>query len=94
MIRRIANESINEGRLYSRLPSFSNRWIDIIRGSADFLALNYYTSYFVESMSKSENNGTLCQRDTNLKCFVKPEWKQAASEWLYSVPNGLGDLLR
>lgn len=35
----IANNSIHEGRPRSRLPIFSQEWIDKIRGSSDFLGL-------------------------------------------------------
>lgn len=35
----IANNSIHEGRPRSRLPTFSQEWIEKIRGSSDFLGL-------------------------------------------------------
>lgn len=94
MITQIASNSIREGRSWSRLPTFSEEWINLIRGSADFLGLNYYTSRFIEVSDKPIGVNPSYNRDMNLKFIVKPEWKQSASSWLYSVPQGLGDILR
>lgn len=95
MIEQIAANSMQEKRSWSRLPVFSEKWIDIIRGSADFLALNYYTSFVVTRMSEnSEAKNPSHYRDKGFKRSVKPEWKRGKSGWLYSVPSGLGDILK
>ena len=86
--------SREEGRLYSRLPTFSKEWIDKIRGAADFLGLNYYTSRYVEISKEPMGKSPSMERDRNLKELVKPDFKPSASDWLYSYPKGLGDLLR
>lgn len=39
MISKVANNSMQEGRAWSRLPTFTKEWIDKIRGSADFLGI-------------------------------------------------------
>lgn len=97
MISRISNNSRREGRLRSRLPTFSSDWINKIRGSADFFGLNYYTSRYLESpiepIEEDPSNPSIA-RDRVYGWKVKPEWKQAESTWLYSVPEGLGDVLR
>lgn len=95
MIAQIASNSIREGRDRSRLPVLSEYWIETIRGSADFLGLNYYTSRLVEEVQKSEDdNHPSYYKDTKLNFIVNPEWKQSKSDWLYSVPSGIGDILR
>lgn len=94
MITQIASNSIREGRSWSRLPTFSDRWVKMLRGSADFLGLNYYSSRVVEIAPEPQGRSPSFTRDMNLKMTVKPEWKQSASDWLYSVPQGLGDILR
>lgn len=95
MIAQVASNSIREGRDWSRLPVLSEYWINTIRGSADFLGLNYYTSRNVEPAKRTEdNNGPSFYQDTKLKYIIKPEWKKSKSSWLFSVPSGLGDLLR
>lgn len=94
MITQIASNSIREGRTWSRLPIFSQKWIDMIKGSADFLGLNYYTSRYVEVLKEPVGRKPSIYRDMMLNFTVKPEWKRSRSDWLYSVPSGLGDILR
>lgn len=94
MITQISSNSIREGRAWSRLPVFSDRWVETIRGTADFLGLNYYTSRFIELADHPVGPNPSHQRDRNMVEIIKPEWKASASDWLYSVPQGLGDILR
>lgn len=94
MREQIDGNSIREGRNHSRLPLFSDHWIEQIRGSADFLGLNYYTSRYVELLKTPTGVNPSYDRDTMLNQTVKPEWKSANIFFLYSVPAGLGDLLR
>lgn len=95
LIRQIGKNSKQEGRLRSRLPTFSHDWIEKIRNSADFLGLNYYSSRLVEANTEpieAQNPSVEWDRAYNRK--IKPEWKQSHSDWLHSVPEGLRDLLR
>lgn len=94
MITDIANNSLHEGRPKSRLPTFSKEWIDKIRGSSDFLGLNYYTSRYVSMPDDKVKANPYHSRDKNVKDHTKPEWKVAAAKHLYSVPKGFGDVLR
>lgn len=94
MREQIDMNSIREGRNHSRLPTLSDYWIDQLRGSADFLGLNYYTSRYVELLKEPAGVDPSQDRDTMLNQTVKPNWKKANLFFLYSVPAGLGDLLR
>lgn len=94
MIAHIAKNSENEGRLSSRLPTFCDNWIEKIRSSSDFFGLNYYTSRYVEVPTVSIGDNPSIIRDRMYERVVKPEWVQGGSDWLYSVPQGLGDILR
>lgn len=90
----INSNSIREGRSWSRLPTFSQKWKDLIKGSADFLGLNYYTSRYVKLNPEPSGLNPSWERDNGLIQSVEPEWKRSRSSWLYSVPQGLGDILR
>lgn len=94
MITQIGKNSEKEGRLWSRLPEFSNDWIEKIRGSSDFFGLNYYTSRYVKISIEPIGDNPSIIRDRMYERVIKPEWIQSASGWLYSVPQGLGDILR
>lgn len=94
MISRIANNSISEGRSVSRLPKFSDEWIEKIRGSSDFLALNYYTSRFIKTALEPAGDDPSFEQDGGFVLTKIPKSVKAASPELTSVPEGLGDLLR
>lgn len=94
MKTQIASNSIREGRDRSRLPEMSQTWIDMIRGSADFLGINYYSSRLVKTLSLPKYKIPSFDIDLRQSYDIKPEWKRAKSSWLYSVPSGIGDLLR
>lgn len=95
MMEQIAKLSGSEGRTRSRLPVLSDYWIGAIRGSADFLGLNYYTSRYVELVNEPYNKDHPSHHaDTRLRFSTKPEWKKGKSAWLYSVPTGIRDILK
>lgn len=94
MREQIDSSSTREGLRSSRLPTFSDFWIEQIRGSADFFGLNYYSSRYVELLNEPVGLNPSYFRDTMLNATVKPEWKQSVTTHIYSVPSGLGDLLR
>lgn len=94
MIIQINVNSIREGRARSRLPPLSKHWIDKIRGSADFMGFNYYTSRMVENGVLSNELSPSFARDSYLILSANPEWEQSIAPWLYLVPDGLGKVLR
>ncbi|KAG5671236.1 hypothetical protein PVAND_001445 [Polypedilum vanderplanki] len=89
----INEKSKNEGRRWSRLPHFTTAQIESLKGSADFLAINYYSSNFVvpfDLLPGWDPAGS----DNEIWGFHDPTiWKRAKSVWLYQVPDGLRDLL-
>lgn len=90
----IARNSANEGRNQSRLPELSVEWIEKIRGSADFLGLNHYTSHVVESLPETGYKDPSYDNDLRIELKTKPEWKASNLVWLFAAPEGMGDLLR
>ncbi|EFN86879.1 Lactase-phlorizin hydrolase [Harpegnathos saltator] len=54
MKERIANYSRAQGFSISRLPSFTKKQIDDVRGSADFLGINYYMNDILKASSANE----------------------------------------
>ena len=81
-------------RPWSRLPTFTDEQKKFVRGSADFLALNYYSSRLAKPRVEDPNTPISWWADTNLDGPVDPSWIRAKSEWLFSVPEGLRDLLK
>lgn len=93
MIDQIGNKSQTEGRPWSRLPAMSQEQKDFIKGTADFIALNYYSSRLVLPRVEDPDLPISWWADTNLDNPVDPTWKKGKSAWLYSVPQGLQDIL-
>ncbi|CAH4023456.1 unnamed protein product [Pieris brassicae] len=94
--KHIAEKSRREGYTRSRLPPFTNEEIDLIKGTFDFYALNYYTSRLVRSPKEGEKIGEwplLGCEEINALMEPAPEWPPTSSKWLFEYPEGLRRLL-
>lgn len=79
----------------SRLPSFTEEQKDFVKGTADFLALNYYSVSYAEhhDLSKEENVTWGYLTDQEMKCSRDPSWLKGDPSWLYCVPWGMRKIL-
>ena len=93
MIDEVGRKSQAEGRPRSKLPVFTQAQKDFVRGSADFMAVNYYSSYLATPRPDDPSLPPSWWNDRNFVQSRDPSWKRAKSEWLYQVPQGLHDLL-
>lgn len=75
----------------ARLPVFTTEESQRIRGTADFLGLNHYTSRLVNNSDGSCTPGP--QGVGDFQAHVDPSWSSTASDWIYSTPWGLRRLL-
>ncbi|XP_055914758.1 myrosinase 1-like isoform X2 [Eupeodes corollae] len=94
MVEEIRRNSLKEGRITSRLPDLDGKWKHIIKGSADFLAINYYTSRYISRAEKPIGENPSFERDYDLDESIDPKWKRGLSRWLYCVPEGLESILK
>ncbi|XP_051172504.1 myrosinase 1-like [Leptopilina boulardi] len=92
MKKLVKENSILEGWTNSRLPTFNKKWIDYIRGTADFYALNHYTSRIGERGFNDERN--VEWYDLNATFTMDPKWPRGKSFWLAVVPEGLRYILK
>ncbi|XP_023246701.1 myrosinase 1-like [Copidosoma floridanum] len=92
MKKKVAERSRAQGYEKSRLPTFSTFWVKFIRGSADFLALNYYTSRLAKPLQRSSMVNW--PNDEGLEYEFDPKWGSAQTPWLKVVPQGLHKLLK
>lgn len=95
MVDEIDARSRREGWQWSRLPGMSAMIKNFIRGSADFLGYNYYSSRLVQlnTSDYDPNAEPGWASDSRMIYSVDDKWKRAKSTWLYSVPEGLHDAL-
>ncbi|KAG6632544.1 beta-glucosidase 24-like [Carya illinoinensis] len=81
----------------NRLPKFTPKQSKLVKGSYDFIGLNYYTANYVadapedKSLNKSYLTDPLVNKTGSRNgVLIGP---QAGSSWLYVYPKGIYDLL-
>lgn len=92
MKSQIKARSEKQGFVSSRLPEFTKEEQNMIKGSADFFALNYYTSRKVK-YSKSPLEMQSFKTDKEAEGIIDPSWPVPGVAWLAVVPWGLRKLL-
>jgi beta-glucosidase/6-phospho-beta-glucosidase/beta-galactosidase len=95
MVDEVNERSKRQKLPWSRLPVMDEDTKNFIRGSADFLGYNYYSSRLVQldSSDYDPDAPPNWSSDSKILFFTDPKWKQAKSSWLFSVPEGLHDAL-
>ncbi|KAB1204572.1 Beta-glucosidase 12 [Morella rubra] len=83
----------------SRLPNFKEEESKLVKGSFEFVGLNYYTTNYVANAPDQRNNigrtSYLTDYGANLSSERNgiPIGPRAASFWLYVYPRGILDIL-
>lgn len=98
VVEEIGNRSFNEGRTFSRLPTIDQHLRDFIKGTSDFMGLNYLTSSIIDdkhkNFSDSKESTPSWHTDSGIEKLRFPLWKQSSTaSWLFNVPQGLRELL-
>ncbi|KAH0922722.1 hypothetical protein HID58_022740 [Brassica napus] len=79
-----------------RLPTFTAKQSKMLKGSYDFIGINYYSSSYTKNIPCSTENVTLlsdpCASVTGVREGV-PIGPKAASDWLLIYPKGIRDLV-
>ncbi|CAD5172724.1 unnamed protein product [Musa acuminata subsp. malaccensis] len=78
-----------------RLPEFTAKQSEMVKGSFDFIGLNYYTTYYANSSSPTTVRGSNSDSYTyqSGQRGRIPIGLQAASNWIYIYPRGIRQLL-
>lgn len=80
-----------------RLPNFSKKQARLLKGSFDFLGLNYYTSNYATNAPQLRNGRRSYNTDSHANLTTErngiPIGPRAASNWLYVYPKGIQELL-
>lgn len=97
MIDKIGANSAKELRNTSRLPEMSEDMRKSLIGSADFLAVNYYTSRLVAPMKRRHSHGVLHLKtksayadDVGIDFSAGNNWRKSdTSSWMWENPEGI-----
>lgn len=92
MVEHFKNISKSEG-IWSRLPVMTEQEVEMIKGSADFFGVNYYSSRLVRPKQAGDDLSPHFDTDMNVKFFQDESWLKGSTTWMYVVPEGLYDLL-
>ncbi|XP_075985448.1 myrosinase 1-like [Anticarsia gemmatalis] len=87
----IEENSLKKGFLTSNLPAFTQEEIELIRGTYDFYALNYYMSFTVRTASEGEDVGSYPLYgipDLNAVFGHREEWTATNLTGFYLNPEG------
>ncbi|XP_075972010.1 myrosinase 1-like [Anticarsia gemmatalis] len=96
IVRSIIDDmSRKQGFSRSRLPYFTKEEVEALRGSADFVGLNHYTT-FLASASSMEEGWQLpsLDHDTGVKLEKDPSWPKSGVPWLTVHPPGLREIIK
>ncbi|KAI4468949.1 glycosyl hydrolase [Holotrichia oblita] len=80
--------SKQEGLPKSRLPELTQEEIELIKGSADFLGVNHYTTFYCSPIKDEDEIGLFYIPDMDVNCIVNTKAEGSASPWLKVVPSG------
>ncbi|XP_069110088.1 lactase/phlorizin hydrolase-like [Argopecten irradians] len=88
----IGNKSMIQNLKHSRLPEFTPEEKQYLKGAADFLGLNFYTSNLAESFI-DPNTPRDYYGDMDVKLSKDPSWLGSGSSWLTVTPFGIRRML-
>ncbi|KAK3933253.1 Lactase-phlorizin hydrolase [Frankliniella fusca] len=95
MKERIAKTSADQGLIRSRLPAFTTKEIDELKGSADFFGINHYTSSRTRFATPEEEKASLGTRggDWGTVTYFDEAWDKTIADWHRVAPKGFRGLL-
>ncbi|CAA2987528.1 beta-glucosidase-like isoform X1 [Olea europaea subsp. europaea] len=80
-----------------RLPIFKPDEVKLVRGSCDFLGINYYTTNYAKNITKSTSSPPHYDNDRHVENHTHrngvPIGPRGGSMWLYIVPEGIFHLM-
>ncbi|XP_020207128.2 beta-glucosidase 12, partial [Cajanus cajan] len=81
----------------SRLPKFSTYEVELVRGSYDFIGLNYYTSYYATDAPELSEDMPSFLTDSRVVLTSErngiPIGPKTTSLWVFVCPKGIHQLL-
>ncbi|KAI7815254.1 glycoside hydrolase [Rhyzopertha dominica] len=90
----VAYRSALEGFPESRLPEFAQAEVEYIKGTADYMGLNHYTTRMAKDISEWPVGTPYTHYDRRVDVYSKEEWSgSSTSTWLQVVPWGLRKVL-
>ncbi|KAF5307525.1 hypothetical protein FQR65_LT06880 [Abscondita terminalis] len=94
IMKTLVNDRSNkEGFAKSRLPTFTQEEIQLLKGSTDFLAINHYTTYLAYHQN-SEIGEPCSNKDNGAMYLQDSSWPSSNMNEFKSVPWGIRKILK
>ncbi|XP_063830445.1 myrosinase 1-like [Ostrinia nubilalis] len=91
---RIAAKSAEQGYPWSRLPTFTDEEIALVKGTYDFMGVNHYTTRLCSATEYMEEHAMpSLYDDAGVGVTVSPDWPTSMSPWLFQAPNSIYNAL-
>ncbi|CAH0556472.1 unnamed protein product [Brassicogethes aeneus] len=94
MIDLVAKKSAKQGFPKSRLPTFTEKEVEYIKGTSDFLGLNTYTTFLAAHMENTNDTIVSSRHDIGYSTSIEPKWEDTANPLFKMVPWGTRQMLR
>ncbi|XP_014242467.1 myrosinase 1 [Cimex lectularius] len=87
----IQKHSETEGLSESRLPAFTDKEINLLKGSADYFAFQHYTSRYTTTGLEGESPSI--KRDSEVVLSHDAQWEISKLGWFKNAPHGFRTIL-
>ncbi|TXG55762.1 hypothetical protein EZV62_017075 [Acer yangbiense] len=81
----------------NRLPKFTKYESEMVKGSIDFLGVNYYTAFYADDVTSYSTVNLSYTTDSHVNLTSEkngiPIGQSTGSSWLYIYPDGLREML-
>ncbi|KAI7815435.1 beta-glucosidase [Rhyzopertha dominica] len=89
MKERVRFRSLNEGFTNSRLRDFTQEEREVLKGTFDFIGLNYYTTILVKDLEEAPFNVVHDDSDRKFQRLINNKLPAAKSPWIRVYPFGM-----
>ncbi|XP_066277899.1 cytosolic beta-glucosidase-like [Branchiostoma lanceolatum] len=87
----VIEDTVKKLKLSMELPELSDEDKSLIRGSADFIGVNHYSTRIAADKPSHIQTQSVLE---SFEMTTAPEWPRGQSDWLFAVPWGLRRLLK
>lgn len=89
MKQNIEKRSTLQGFEHSRLPTFTEKEIEYLKGTVDLLGVNCYSAGIARHVDQPEITTVGWSEDQEVYTYVPDDWPIAAASWLTVCTTGL-----
>lgn len=93
IMKKTVKEKSDAKGIPNRLPEFTEPEKQLIKGTADFFALNMYSAFLIEHQAFPSGVDWNYMTDQEMKTSSHPSWQRGANVWLFNTPWALRKLL-